>query len=58
MPIWVMECSRDGGKTWRVEQPYRIYKKKESAEKKMEAEAVGSWKYLQFRITEYRPVEG
>lgn len=28
-PIWILEESLDGGKTWRVSQPYQVYKRKD-----------------------------
>lgn len=55
MPIWILESSRDGGKTWFVSQPYHVYKTKEkgqSAEKRYQGYRI------MYRIREYRPVEG
>ena len=49
-----MEESFDGGKTWRVSQPYQIYKRKESGDKRLEKYIGWRWMY---RITEYRAVE-
>jgi len=51
-PIWIIEDFSNG--TWRVNQPYRLYKSKESAKK-----GLGKYSYSRIprRITEYRPVE-
>ncbi len=56
MPIWILECSRDGGKTWRIEQPYRVFKKKETADRASDERK--DWPRAKYRVTEYRPVEG
>ena len=54
-PIWIIEESLDGGKTWRISQPYHLYKRKATADKAVEGYDGWRWKY---RITEYRAVEG
>jgi len=53
-PIWILEESLDGGKTWRVSSPYQVYKRKETADKRLETYKGWRWKY---RITEYRASE-
>ena len=53
-PIWIMEESKDCGKTWRVSSPWEVYKRKESAEKRLEFYKGWRWPH---RITEYRAVE-
>lgn len=52
-PIWIMEESLDGGKTWRVSSPYQVYKRKETADKRLEMYKGWRWMY---RITEYHAV--
>jgi hypothetical protein len=53
-PIWILEESLDGGKTWRVSSPWQVWKKKETADRKLET--MKGWRWL-YRITEYRAVE-
>ena len=53
MSIWLIEQSRDGGKTWEVYNPYHLYKKPETAHKKC-ATMMG-WRSI-FRVTEYKAV--
>jgi hypothetical protein len=52
-PIWILEESRDGGKTWRVSSPYQVWKVKQSADKKLDT--YKGWRWL-YRITEYHAV--
>jgi hypothetical protein len=60
MPIWILEHSRDQGKTWRLEQPYKLFKDRDkalTAAVKMNEDAkvhVPAWRI--YRATEYRPV--
>lgn len=54
MSIWVIEVSRDGGKTWILEQPYRVYKNKEKADYQVNHRGPSRYGY---RVREYRPVE-
>lgn len=58
MPIWILEKSKDNGATWRVDQPYHIYKDPANAADAVEKHSNFSagqnrWKW---RATEYRPV--
>jgi hypothetical protein len=53
-PIWILEVSHDGGKTWRVSHPYQMHKRKETADKRLETYKGWRWMY---RITEYHAVE-
>lgn len=53
-PIWIIEESIDGGKTWRISQPYHVYKKKDSGDKALET--FKGWRWI-YRLTEYRAVE-
>lgn len=54
-PIWLMEDKSDG--SWRVNQPYRLYKSEESALKGLERERKEVGTHIPRRIKEYRPVE-
>jgi hypothetical protein len=54
-PIWIIEESRDGGKTWAITQPYHVYKKEETADRAVER--FKGWRST-YRKMEYRPVEG
>jgi len=53
-PIWILEESIDGGKTWRVSSPYQLFKKKETADRCLERHT--GWR-MPFRMTEYHAVE-
>ena len=53
MSVWIIEESHDGGKTWKVSQPYHLYKSLYSAERGLEKFA--GWRRAH-RINEYRPV--
>ena len=60
MTIWILEQSRDGGATWKLDQPYRVYKSQEPADAKAcecnanyyKQQGV-PWRY---RAVEYAPV--
>lgn len=58
MPIWILEKSKDNGATWRIEQPYHIYKDPANAADAVEkhnnfSRGQNRWKW---RAAEYRPV--
>jgi len=54
-PIWILEESLDGGKTWRVSSPWQVWKKKETADRKLET--LKGWRWM-YRITEYKAITG
>jgi hypothetical protein len=51
--IWIIEDLSNG--TWRINQPYHLYKSEESAKKGLEK--MGEWIRIPRRIMEYRAVE-
>jgi hypothetical protein len=64
-PIWIMEVSRDEGKTWIMEQSFGMYKTQHRAATRASVETsrhiamsrqchCAGWLY---RAREYRPVE-
>lgn len=53
-PIWMVHISRDGGRTWALEQPYRLYKSHDRAVRYVsELNMTGT--RLKFKLVEYRP---
>jgi hypothetical protein len=54
--LWIIEDFYNG--TWRVDQPYRIYKSKESADKGLERIRTEFGTMIPRRVTDFRAVEG
>lgn len=52
--LWVLHLSRDGGQTWKVEQPPRIYMRREVAEARAAQDTLHS--RIQHKAVEYQPV--
>jgi hypothetical protein len=56
MPVWIIERSRDKGVTWKLNQPYHLYKNKEKAVAR--CKEMDSWSGNSLhRAQEYQPVE-
>lgn len=53
-PIWMILVSRDGGRTWRLDQPYRPFKSQQRAVNRV-TELNRTATRLKFRAVEYRP---
>lgn len=53
MSLWIIEVSKDGGVTWKIEQPYRLFKSEDRAHRRLAKCA--SWNRL-YRLSEFERV--